>query len=113
MLRDVHRAMGGRGEREGGRDRGEGKGGRQGERERAGRKYIESVCSSISSQRPLHLTGVTKALRNMNKRLNLPQLQKIMMQFEKESEIMDLKEELISDTIDDVIGEDDEEDVRM
>ncbi len=48
----------------------------------------------------------------MNTKLNLPQLQKIMMEFEKESEIMDLKEETISDTIDDVLGEGDEEEVR-
>lgn len=48
----------------------------------------------------------------MNRRLKLPQLQKIMMEFERESEIMDLKEETISDTIDDAIGEDDEEEVR-
>jgi len=45
----------------------------------------------------------------MNKKLNLPQLQKIMMEFERETEIMDLKEELMSDTIDDVIGEGDED----
>ena len=55
--------------------------------------------------------GVTKALRSMNKKMNLPQLQKVMMQFERESEMMDLKEEAISDTIDDVIGGDDEEEV--
>ncbi len=55
--------------------------------------------------------GVTKAIKNMNKRLNLPSLQKIMMEFERESEIMDLKEETISDTIDDVIGEGDDEEV--
>ena len=54
---------------------------------------------------------MTKALRNMNKKMNLPQLQKVMMQFERESEIMDLKEETISDTIDDVIGDDGEEEV--
>ena len=47
----------------------------------------------------------------MNRRMKLPQLQKIMMEFERESEIMDLKEELISDTIDDAIGEDDEDEV--
>ena len=35
-----------------------------------------------------------------------------MMEFEKESEIMDLKEETISDTLDDVLGEGDEEEVR-
>ena len=45
----------------------------------------------------------------MNKKLNLPQLQRIMMEFERETEIMDLKEELMSDTIDDVIGEGDED----
>ena len=55
--------------------------------------------------------GVTKALKRMNTKLNLPQLQKIMMEFERESEIMDLKEETISDTIDDVLGEGDEEEV--
>ena len=43
----------------------------------------------------------------------MPQLQKIMMDFERESEIMDLKEELISDTIDDAIGEEDDEEVRF
>ena len=47
----------------------------------------------------------------MNGKLNMPQLQKIMMEFERESEIMDLKEETISDTIDDVIGDADDEEV--
>ena len=55
---------------------------------------------------------MTKALKRMNRQLNLPQLQKIMMEFERESEIMDLKEETISDTIDDAIGEDDEDEVK-
>ena len=55
--------------------------------------------------------GVTKALKRMNSKLNLPNLQKIMMEFEKESEIMDLKEETISDTLDDVLGDGDEEEV--
>lgn len=55
------------------------------------------------------MVGVTKGLHQMNKKLNLPQLQRIMMEFERETEIMDLKEELMSDTIDDVIGEADED----
>ena len=59
------------------------------------------------------LSGVTKALKRMNKAMNLPNLQKIMMEFERESEIMDLKEETISDTIDDVIGEGDEDEVGV
>lgn len=53
--------------------------------------------------------GVTKALHRLNTRIKLPQLQKIMMEFERESEIMDLKEEMMEDTIDDAIGEGDDE----
>ena len=43
--------------------------------------------------------------------MNLPQIQSIMMEFEKQSEIMDMKEEMMSDAIDDALGdeEDDEE----
>ncbi|EDV27008.1 Charged multivesicular body protein 2a [Trichoplax sp. H2] len=57
------------------------------------------------------MKGVAKALGRMNKQLNLPQIQKIMMEFEKQSEVMDMKEEMMNDAIDDVIGdeEDDEE----
>ena len=69
------------------------------------------VCVSIITEF-VCLLGVTKALKRMNTKMNLPQLQKIMMEFERESEIMDLKEETISDTIDDVLGEGDEEEVR-
>lgn len=47
----------------------------------------------------------------MNTKINLPNLQKIMMEFERESEIMDIKEETIADTMDDVLGEGDEEEV--
>lgn len=55
------------------------------------------------------MKGVSKAMSQMNARMNLPQLQKIMMEFERESEIMDMKEELIGDTIDDAIGADEED----
>ncbi|XP_003384449.1 PREDICTED: charged multivesicular body protein 2a-like [Amphimedon queenslandica] len=55
------------------------------------------------------MKGVTKALKRMNSKINLPNLQKIMMEFERESEIMDIKEETMTDTMDDVLGEGDEE----
>jgi len=55
------------------------------------------------------MKGVSKAMARMNSQLKLPELQKIMMDFERESEIMDLKEELIGDTIDDAIGDEDED----
>ncbi|KGL73304.1 Charged multivesicular body protein 2a, partial [Tinamus guttatus] len=41
--------------------------------------------------------------------LKLPQIQKIMMEFEKQAEIMDMKEELMSDAIDDAMGDEDDE----
>ncbi|KAJ3079316.1 hypothetical protein HDU99_011002, partial [Rhizoclosmatium hyalinum] len=48
------------------------------------------------------MKGVTKAMRGMNKNMNLPELTKIMMDFEKESDMMDMKEEMMNDAIDDV-----------
>ncbi len=41
--------------------------------------------------------------------MKLPQIQKIMMEFEKQSEIMDMKEEMMNDAIDDAMGDEDDE----
>ena len=35
-----------------------------------------------------------------------------MMEFEKQSEILDMKEEMMNDAVDDVIGEEEDEDER-
>ncbi|KAM9774197.1 charged multivesicular body protein 2a [Syngnathus typhle] len=56
------------------------------------------------------MKGVTKAMATMNRQLKLPQIQKIMMDFERQSEMMDMKEEMMSDAIDDVLGDEDDED---
>lgn len=48
----------------------------------------------------------------MSKQMNLPQISRIMQEFEKESSVMDMKEEMMSDSIDDVMedeGEGEEE----
>lgn len=82
------------------------------------------------------MKGVTRAMQNMNKQLNLPQIQKILhvilsysflshkvlpilsqvvffgQEFEKQSEIMDMKEEMMNDAIDDAMEDDDEEEER-
>lgn len=66
------------------------------------------------------MKGVTKALKSMNNGMNnlmqgvnLPQISKIMMDFERESEMMDMKQEMVNDTIDDVMeDEDDEEETQ-
>jgi hypothetical protein len=55
------------------------------------------------------MKGVTVAMRSMNKQVNLPQITKIMQDFEKENEMMDMKEEMMNDAIDDVIDEDQDE----
>lgn len=41
----------------------------------------------------------------MNRGMNLPQIQRIMNEFEKESATMDMKEEMMSDAVDDVMDE--------
>ncbi|KAM3175059.1 hypothetical protein ACTXT7_009274 [Hymenolepis weldensis] len=48
---------------------------------------------------------VTKTLILMNKKMNLPELQKILMNFEKESAKMEMKQEMISDVMDDVFDQ--------
>jgi len=48
-------------------------------------------------------------MASMNRRMNLPQIQKIMMDFERESEFMDMKEEMMNDAIDDAVEEEDDE----
>ncbi|CAD5122567.1 unnamed protein product [Dimorphilus gyrociliatus] len=55
------------------------------------------------------MKGVVKAMMTMNKQMNLPQIQKIMMEFSKESEMMEMKEEMMSDAIDDAMGDEDDE----
>ncbi|CAJ0833872.1 16058_t:CDS:2 [Entrophospora sp. SA101] len=53
-------------------------------------------------------------MKSMNRQMNLPAMQKIMMEFEKESEMMDMKEEVMNDVIDDTMAEeDDEEETEM
>lgn len=45
----------------------------------------------------------------MNRNMNLPGLQRIMMEFERENEIMDQRQEMMDDAVDDAVGVDDEE----
>ena len=50
--------------------------------------------------------GVTKALTQMNKKINLPGLQKIMVDFMRENEKAEIVQETIGDTLDDAMEED-------
>lgn len=55
------------------------------------------------------MRGATRAMASMNRGLNLPQIQHIMTEFEKESSMMDMKEEMMSDAVDDVMDEEEDE----
>ena len=44
----------------------------------------------------------------MSRQMNLPQIQKILQEFERESSQMDMKEEMMSDSIDDAMEDDGE-----
>lgn len=48
-------------------------------------------------------------MMNMNRQMNLPQIQKILHDFEKQSEIMDMKEEMINDAMDDAMEDEGDE----
>ncbi|KAF3910882.1 hypothetical protein ABW20_dc0107145 [Dactylellina cionopaga] len=68
---------------------------------------IQTVRSNEAMMQSMK--GATGLLKSMNKTSNLPALQKIMMDFQKESDMMEFREELMSDAIDDVNGLEDEE----
>ncbi|KFP79368.1 Charged multivesicular body protein 2a, partial [Acanthisitta chloris] len=68
---------------------------------------IQTLKSNSSMAQAMK--GVTKAMATMNRQLKLPQIQKIMQEFEKQAEIMDMKEELMNDAIDDAMGDEDDE----
>ena len=73
---------------------------------RANIQAISLKVQTLKSQASMAnaMKGVTRAMKNMNSKMNLPQIQKIMMEFEKQAEIMDMKEDVMNDAIDGVIG---------
>merc|ERR1719340_299258 len=81
------------------------------------RRYVKKFMlmraniQAVKSQNAMAqaMKGVTKAMMNMNKQMKLPEIQKIMQEFEKQSEIMDMKEEMMSAVIDDALGDEDDE----
>lgn len=75
---------------------------------------IQAVSLKIQTLRSQNamaqaMKGVSKAMQNMNRQLNLPQIQKILQEFEKQSEIMDMKEEIMNDAIDDAMEDEADE----
>jgi len=55
------------------------------------------------------MKGVTKVMGKMNAKMNMPQINKIMMEFEKQNEMMGAKEEMMDDAMDDAFADDEDE----
>ncbi|KAF1827018.1 Snf7-domain-containing protein [Dissoconium aciculare CBS 342.82] len=68
---------------------------------------IQTVRSN--EQMMQSMKGATQLLGSMNRQMDLPALQRIAMEFEKENDIMDQRQEMMDDAIDDVTGLEDEE----
>lgn len=49
------------------------------------------------------MKGATQALGSMNRSMNLPQLQRIAMEFERENDIMEQRQEMMDDAVDDAM----------
>ncbi|XP_053308404.1 charged multivesicular body protein 2a-like [Spea bombifrons] len=78
------------------------------------RAKIQAVSSKIQTLKSndsmaQEMKGVTKAMATMNRQLQLPQIQNIMTEFEKQAEIVDMKEEMMNDAIDDAMGDEGDE----
>ncbi|XP_049849681.1 charged multivesicular body protein 2a homolog 2-like [Schistocerca gregaria] len=88
------------------------------------RKHIEKVykmkvqlqavsmrLQTINSQHLMvdAIRGVTKSMARMNSRVNLPAMQNIMVDFMKQNEMLEGKEELVTDAMDDTMDYSDEE----
>jgi len=74
---------------------------------RADETSLQTVRSN--EQMMQSMKGATSLLGSMNRQMNLPALQRIAMEFEKENDIMDQRQEMMDDAIDDVTGLEDEE----
>lgn len=53
--------------------------------------------------------SITLSMRTMNRQMNLPALQKMMMEFEKQSAMSEMKQEMVEDILDDVLSAEQEE----
>jgi len=78
---------------------------------RANIQAVSLKIQTLKSQNAMAqaMKGVTRAMMNMNRQMKLPEIQKIMQEFEKQSEIMDMKEEMMNDVIDDAMGDEEDE----
>lgn len=78
---------------------------------RAQMQSVSMQLQTMKSQQAMGkaMFGVTRSLQMMNRQMNLPAMQKMMMEFEKQNEMMEFKSEIMEDTMNDALGAEDEE----
>lgn len=54
--------------------------------------------------------SITVSMRTMNRQMNLPALQSMMVEFERQSTMSEMKQEMVGDILDDVLSVEQEED---
>jgi charged multivesicular body protein 2A len=64
-------------------------------------KSQQAMCKAMA--------GVTRSLQVMNRQMNMPAMQRMMMEYEKQSELMEFKQELMDEAMDDVFEAEGEE----
>lgn len=69
---------------------------------------VQAVRSG--DQMAVSMREATGLLAGMNRSMNLPQLQRISMEFEKQSDLMEQRQEFMDESIDDVMGDELDED---
>lgn len=79
------------------------------------RSQLQAVSLRLESAKSAEamtsaLQGATQAMQSMASTMNLPRLNEILREYAKESDMMEMKQEVLGDTIDDVMeGDQDEE----
>lgn len=78
---------------------------------KANLQAISLKTATLKSQNSMSqaMRGVTQGLVRMNRQMNLPQIQRIIQEFQKQTDMVDMKEEMINDVMDDVFEEDTDE----
>lgn len=75
---------------------------------------VSLQLQTLESQQSISqaLCQATMVLRGMNRQLNMPRIKAILKEFEKQTQIMEIKEEIINETMDEVAGQEEDGEER-
>jgi len=78
-------------------------------------RAISLQMTSMASTHALtdSMKKITQSMVALNKATNMPELTRIMQEFAKQSESMDMKQEMIGEVLDDSVDEDDEKETDL